>query len=104
MIINKLCGVEMVCICVYTPDDDPFKDTHCVLGLDDNGKVGASLVFLLSVQPHNAARVQQRGPVSPPGPNPCGETPVEAPPCKSPPASPARAHATAPAVKATMHK
>ena len=40
-IINKLCGVEMVCICVYTPDDDPFKDTHCVLGLDDNGKVGA---------------------------------------------------------------
>ena len=42
MIINKLCGgVEMVCICVYTPDDAPFKDTHCVLGLDDNGKVGA---------------------------------------------------------------
>ena len=42
MIINKLCGgVEMVCICVHTPDDDPFKDTHCVLGLDDNGKVGA---------------------------------------------------------------
>ena len=39
MIINKLCGgVEMVCICVHTPDDDPFKDTHCVLGLDDNGK------------------------------------------------------------------
>ena len=38
-IINKLCGgVEMVCICVYTPDDAPFwKDTHCVLGLDDNG-------------------------------------------------------------------
>ena len=42
MIINKLCGgVEMVCICVYTPDDAPFKDTHCVLGLDHNGKVGA---------------------------------------------------------------
>ena len=42
MIINKLCGgVEMVCICVHTPDDDPFKDTHCVLGLDDNGKLGA---------------------------------------------------------------
>ena len=42
-IINKLCGgVKMVCICVYTPDDAPFwKDTHCVLGLDDNGKVGA---------------------------------------------------------------
>ena len=31
----------MVCICVHTPDDDPFKDTHCVLGLDDNGKVDA---------------------------------------------------------------
>ena len=42
MIINKLCGgVEMVCICVYTPDDAPFKDTHCVLDLDHNGKVGA---------------------------------------------------------------
>ena len=42
-IINKLCGgVKMVCICLYTPDDAPFwKDTHCVLGLDDNGKVGA---------------------------------------------------------------
>ncbi|WJZ90605.1 hypothetical protein VitviT2T_009736 [Vitis vinifera] len=63
-----------------------------------------ALVFLLSVQPHNAARVQQGGPVPPPGPNPCGKTPVEGPPCKHPPASPARAHATAPAVKATMHK
>ena len=42
MIINKLCGgVEMVCICVYTPDDAQFKDTHYVLGLDHNGKVGA---------------------------------------------------------------
>ena len=42
MIINKLSGgVEMVCICVYTPDDAPFKDTHCVLDLDHNGKVGA---------------------------------------------------------------
>ena len=42
MIINKLCGgVEIVCICVYTPDDAPFKATHCVLGLDHNGKVGA---------------------------------------------------------------
>ena len=39
----KLCGgVEMVCTCIYTPDDAPFwKDTHCVLGLDDSGKVGA---------------------------------------------------------------
>ena len=32
----------MVCIRVYTSDDAPFwNDTHCVLGLDDNGKVGA---------------------------------------------------------------
>ena len=48
-------------------------------------------------------RVQQRGPVPPPGSNPYGKTPVEGPPCKHPPASPARAHATAPTVKATMH-
>ncbi|RVW12526.1 hypothetical protein CK203_082464 [Vitis vinifera] len=63
-----------------------------------------ALVFLLSVQPHNAARVQQRDPVPPPSLNPCDKIPVGGPSCKNPPASPSRAHATAPAVKATMHK
>ena len=83
-----------------------------------------ALAFLLSVQPHNATRVlegmnreyliekrrglsespQQMGPVTPSTPNPCEKAPVGGPPCKHPPASPARVHATAPAVKATMHK
>ena len=83
-----------------------------------------ALAFLLSVQPHNATRVlegvnreylidkrrglsespQQMGPVTPSTPNPCEKAPVGGPHCKHPPASPARAHATAPAVKVTMHK
>nr|CAN63911.1 hypothetical protein VITISV_044221 [Vitis vinifera] len=83
-----------------------------------------ALAFLLSVQPHNATRVlegenreyliekghglsespQQMGPVTPSTPNTCEKAPIGGPPCKHPPASPARAHATTPAVKVTMHK
>nr|CAN80682.1 hypothetical protein VITISV_006097 [Vitis vinifera] len=74
------------------------------VGLKEKKRTEKMKKWILGNEPHNAARVQQRGPVSPSGPNPCGKTPVGGPPCKHPPASPARAHATAPVVKATMHK